>query len=235
MNFNFIKKKIFCAIVLFCFLAKGAFADERKWVITEPYWTVSQGSFELEEWYNASDSIADPAQNWVELEYGLTDREQVALYEMANQSNFGYRGFKIEDKYRLAQPGDFFLLPAIYLEYANNGGAGEPDGLEGKFILEKYVGNLDVATNFVFEKKLSGNDTAVHFDRFLLAGSYPVGDAFDAGLEYAAYTADHATTITPDLFAEVGHNLRILGGWEIPLTGPYASRLRIEVDWEFNR
>ncbi len=241
MIFNFnVRPALILGILLFlCSWSTSAFADKRNWLETYPYWTQAQGELELEQWHNASDSIADKPEEWLELEYGVTSRYMTSLYMVRDSGTLNYKAWKSENIYRLANPGELFLDPAVYVEYRNNSGTGDPDELEAKIILQKYVGDLQLATNFVWEKHFAGNGipaTGLDFNRIHVAAAYPLSyPNVDGGVEFARYVADNVTSVTPGVYASLSHNLRALVGWEIPIQGMAAGRIRTGVEWEFNQ
>lgn len=234
------KKNIVVLALLVIFAAtslKHASAHKRNWLQTYPYWTATQGELELEQWHNASDSVADTPEEWLELEYGVTPRFMTSLYMIRDAGTLNYKGWKSENIYRLANPGEFFVDPAIYLEYRSNAPTSRPDGLEAKLILQKYFRDLQISANFAWEKKIARNGigaTPFRFDRFHVAAAYPISyPNVDAGLEFSRYVGDDITSLTPGVYANVAHDLRVLVGWEIPFQGVATSRIRTGVEWEF--
>lgn len=216
----------------------AADGHKREWLQTYSYWTADKGDLEFEAWHNASDSVADAPEEWFEVEYGVTPRFMTSLYMVRDAANFQYKAWKSENIYRLANPGEFIVDPAIYVEYRNNSGISQPDGLEAKLILQKYFGNLQVATNLAWEKKIALNgvgNTPFRFDRFHVALAYPIKyTSVDAGLEFSRYVGDNVTSFTPGIYARVSDKLRILAGWEIPFQGTATSRIRTGLEWEFS-
>lgn len=216
-----------------------AFCHVREWILTYPFWTAPQGQLEFEQWHNAGDNLAEDPEEWFELEYGVTNRYQTALYLTRFAGNFRHKGWKWENIYRLTNPGDFIVDPAVYVEYQNRDGVREPGELEMKLILQRYFGQLAVGANFVWEKEFEPG-VPVAFNRFHVAMSHPLGDSpANGGLEFTRYQEGRYNTVMPEISASLGHNLRILAGWEFPLNQPLGGtangRLRTLFEWEFNR
>lgn len=239
MIFNCNKRflSIFLIFGFLLMLSLKAFAQERDWLQTYPYWTADKGELDFEQWHNANDSVADNPEEWFELEYGVTSRYMTSLYMIRDSATFKYKAWKTENIYRMANPGELFVDPAIYLEYQNNSGTGQPDGLEAKIILQKYFRKLYMATNFAWEKKIAKNGvgaTPLRFDRIHVAAAYPLSPHdVDAGLEFSRYVGDNVTSLMPGIYANFTHHGRILIGWEIPVQGVASSRIRTGFEWEF--
>jgi hypothetical protein len=94
-------------------------------------------------------------RNMLELEYGLTDRWDMALYNLFDVTtapeDTGYAGLKLETRYRLLPAGEFVVDPIIYfeLQVLRHGDAREK--LEAKLILARDQGPWNVAFNLAAE------------------------------------------------------------------------------------
>jgi len=61
-----------------------------------------------------------------------------------------YQGTKFETRYRFGERGHFFVDPLIYIEY-KIGASGEKIAVEGKLVLAKDIGKLNIAYNQIVE------------------------------------------------------------------------------------
>src|SRR5512143_1685491 len=159
-----VMKQLFCsAAVLFLitFMGGAVQAAQRNFVWTEEYGTLAKGNAEVEFWSTAvtEDIQTRNASDWtqqVELEYGVTDRFNVALYQVyeqaADEPSLTYLGYKVELKYRVAEKN---ALPVDVLLYAEDEHLNDEDGprFEGKLILAKEIGRVGMAYNQVFERR----------------------------------------------------------------------------------
>jgi hypothetical protein len=160
---NFMKKLFYGAAVLFLILFSGgaAQAAQRNFVWTEEYGTLAKGNAEVELWNTAvtADIQTRNASDWtqqVELEYGVTDRFNAALYQVYEQAadspSVTYLGYKVELKYRIAEKDQ---LPVDVLLYAEDEHLNDEDGprFEGKIILAKELDRVGLAYNQIYERR----------------------------------------------------------------------------------
>ena len=68
------------------------------------------------------EAVGAHGREMIELEYGITDRWDAALYNMldvitAGDSTSGYAGFKIETRYRPSDRCQWPIDPVFYLEF----------------------------------------------------------------------------------------------------------------------
>jgi hypothetical protein len=96
----------------------------------------------------------------IEIEVGMTDRFDFSIYQVFKQlpeSQFQYTGYKLRFRYRLGEKGDYLIDPLLYFEYK-----GKPDfsehGYEGKLILAKDFGKINIAVNPVFEYEYKNSE-----------------------------------------------------------------------------
>lgn len=98
-----------------------------------------------------------------ELEYGVTDRWQTAIYGVFRDKpahKFRYEEIKWENIYQLFAEGERWLDAGLYIEYiAPEGSLNRPDVFEFKLLLEKDVGKLVHTGNLNFKKELGANAT----------------------------------------------------------------------------
>ncbi|MDQ7011373.1 MAG: hypothetical protein Q9M29_06085 [Mariprofundaceae bacterium] len=93
-----------------------------------------------------------------ELEYGVTDRWQTAIYGVFRDKpgqQFRYEEIKWENIYQLFGEGERWLDAGLYLEYiVPQASLNRPDAIEFKLLLEKDVGSLIHTANLNFKKEL---------------------------------------------------------------------------------
>lgn len=149
-----------------------SYADQRSYVWTYEYMTMAPGEAEL-EFYNtleqpsATDLKKSTWKPWVELEYGLTERWDISLYQQFKQTNtgvattsaFAYDGYKIRTRYRFGERGQFLVDPLLYLEYIGKNDLSQSSQGEVKLILAKDVSRLNFAYNQIYKWTLN-NDAA---------------------------------------------------------------------------
>jgi hypothetical protein len=169
----------------------AARADRRYYGETYTASTAPRGSLDLELWSTFHDAPRDgsaPAlwRHQVELETGLTDRWDVALYNIARQiqgQNLEYEALKVETRYRLSEPGQWFVDPVLYLEVQKTFVDDRPLSIEEKLILSKDIGRLNLAVNLAAEQEfIPGGDVEHDFD-WAGGTSWEIVPAFRAGAE----------------------------------------------------
>jgi opacity protein-like surface antigen len=138
------------------------YAAQRIYVWTEEYGTLAKGNAEFEFWNTAvtHDVQTRNASDWTqkfELEYGITDHLNASLYQVyeqaADSSSLTYVGYNFELKYRVAEAN---ALPLDVLLYAENEASTVEGNLfEGKIVLAKDIGRLNIAYNQIYERVYS--------------------------------------------------------------------------------
>lgn len=145
-----------------------SYADQRSYVWTYEYMTMAPGEAEL-EFYNtleqpsAANLAVSAWKPWMELEYGLTERWDISLYQQFKQTNtgaatttaFAYDGYKIRTRYRFGERGQFFADPLLYLEYIGKNDLNQSPQVEAKLILAKNVSRLNFAYNQIYKWSLN--------------------------------------------------------------------------------
>ena len=118
----------------------------------------------------------------IELEIGMNDRFDFSLYQVFSQtpkSSFLYKGYKMRFRYRFGGKGEYMMDPLIYFEYK-----GKPDfsehGIEGKLILAKDIGNINISLNPVIEYEGDGWELEIKYNAGI---SYKVESLLTLGLE----------------------------------------------------
>ncbi|HSN91085.1 MAG TPA: hypothetical protein VLS93_07635, partial [Anaeromyxobacteraceae bacterium] len=122
----------------------AARADRRYYGETYNAVTAPKGALDVELWttYHEPPSEAAGAPSlWrhqLEIETGLTDRWDVAVYGIARQiegSDVEFEAVKLETRYALAAPGTWFVDPVLYLEVKKDFVDEKPFAIEEKLIL----------------------------------------------------------------------------------------------------
>lgn len=195
MNENLRKKAVAGAAVVAALLAAGpspAKADPRSYVWTYEYMTMREGHAEL-EYYSTTevpDTDAPETSAWkhqVELEYGLTAKTDIAMYQNFKQSNtptsktFSYDGMKLRLRHRLAEKDELPVDTLLYAEYVRDTDLSAQGALEAKLVLAKDLGRLNLAYNQVAEFPLERLSDAEH--RFSAGASWKFSGILKAGLE----------------------------------------------------
>lgn len=170
----------------------SASADPRSFVWNYEYLTMNAGTAELE--YYSTTEVADtdkPAvASWkqqLELEYGLTDHTDLALYQQFTQSNtattktFKYDGMKLRLRHRLKESGDLPLDTLLYAEYKRDTNLDTQGAMEAKVILAKNYSDLRLTYNQVAEFPLEKLSDAKH--SFYAGASWAFNSVLRAGVE----------------------------------------------------
>lgn len=181
------KALLLIAALAVVFSGTSALADQRSYVWTYEYLTLSKDSAEL-EFYQTSvtkDRQTDNSSDWqqqLELEYGLTDRLDAALYQVYDQKEndkMKYSGYKFRLRYRIAEKN---VLPLDVLLYAEHQEKVDALNLfEGKIILAKDIGNLNISYNQIYKNTYASGDRASH--EYAAGMSYEITPAFRFGVE----------------------------------------------------
>ncbi|MFQ6034508.1 MAG: hypothetical protein ACE5NM_01495 [Sedimentisphaerales bacterium] len=196
------KQTVGCVILLLVLLgANSAKADRRSYVWTYEYQTMPKGESELE--YYLTHKVPDfhkysKKNTWehqAELEYGLTDRWDISIYQRWQQTNtkkddkFEYTGTKIRTRYRFGEKGMYPLDTLLYLEYIRPDGSDAPEKFEAKLILAKDIGKWNIAYNQIYEKEVKHGK---EFEHGYAAGvSYEFSPIWKIGFESTGnYTED---------------------------------------------
>jgi hypothetical protein len=184
--------------VMFVFLnaiIPVAFAHERHYVWNAEYQTLPQGTFEAESitTFKMPDFKKTNANKWEykgEIEYGLTDHITIAHYEhweTVNKSGAGkdstkYSGFDFEGKYRIGEMGKYWVDPLLYFEIKRDPREkGIPLTLEGKVVLSKDIGKLNVIYNQIIESQMGRKGLTEQ--AFTFGFNYEVFDSIRLGFE----------------------------------------------------
>jgi hypothetical protein len=150
------------ALLAFAVLALApalARADRRYYGETYNAVTAPPGGLDVELWstLNRAPRSGDALQFWqhqLELETGITSRWDVALYniwENVQGDSLRYQATKVETRYRLSDYGQWFVDPVLYFEARKEWTEDKPLALEGKLILGKDIGPLNLSLNGLYE------------------------------------------------------------------------------------
>ena len=182
-------------------IADAARADRRGYVWTYEYMSMPKGEFEIEYYLTGKVPDVDDFDNgntWehqAELEYGITDRWDVAVYQRWQQTNtatedtFEYTGTKLRTRYRLGEKGMYPVDTLLYLEYIRPDSSHEPEFLEGKLVLAKDIGKFNVAYNQILKTGISHDGETEH--EYALGLGYEFNPTWRVALESAgSFTED---------------------------------------------
>jgi hypothetical protein len=129
-------------------------ADRRKFVWTQQYVTIAPGAAELEFYQTTKLDELDSWEYRIEVETGLTPNTDFAVYQIFSQKegeSFKWDAFQIELRHKLAQPGEFFMDPLLYLEYKRKTDLKAQNKFEAKLVLSKDIEKTTIAINPVYE------------------------------------------------------------------------------------
>jgi hypothetical protein len=141
--------------------AAAARADRRSFIRSYEYATQPKGNLELEVWNDieapkTGGFDAASTLHRVELEYGVTDHWDLALYHVFAQesgSSFKFDSWRAETRYRLGEKGEWPVDLLLYFEVERPAAFAEPWEFEEKIILGKDIGPIGLVANLVAEQK----------------------------------------------------------------------------------
>lgn len=177
--------------------ASNAHADRRMFTSTYEYKTVPEGHTALELWHTEdratwkSDSPR-AMEEILELEHGLTDHWDVALYTVFTQATatdpmlaqpFALHEMKVESRYRFADRGELPVDIVAYGEVAREFGGGVYE-LEAKAIIARDFDKLLLAANLIGAVEF-GSDVAETEGEFgwAVGATYEVHPKLNLGVE----------------------------------------------------
>ncbi len=185
------------AFVLVSALASTASADRRLFTSTYEYKTVPQGHTALEFWHTQSrdtwdDDSPQAYENILEIETGLTDHWDIALYSVFTQVSaedptlaqpFSFHELKVESRYRFAERGELPVDILAYGELAKEFGEGVYE-LEAKGIFARDIGALTAAFNAIAEVEFGPDVPETELELGWAAGlSYEAHPKLSFGVE----------------------------------------------------
>lgn len=191
-------------------LPLDSFADRRSFVWTYEYMTMPEGEAEIE--YYVTSKLPDRSNrensNWehqFELEYGITNRWDISLYQTFRQKNTGtgstleYNKFKVRTRYRLGEKGQYLVNPLIYLEYLRAADLSDPARLEAKLILAKDIGRFSLAYNQIAEEEFKDNGKKEIENKYAFGISYEINPKFKVGLESTGNYSETKYSLGPTI------------------------------------
>lgn len=172
--------------------ANSAYADRRSYVWTYEYMTMPKGMWELETYVTTEvpdmhKSNINTVKPQLELEYGITDRWDAAIYQMWEfknkryENDSEYKGFKLRTRYKIGEKGKFFVDPLLYFEYIRDDDFSKPNAGELKLVLAKDIGDFNVSYNQVIKRNLEREGKTGH--EYAAGISYAFTPRFRVGIE----------------------------------------------------
>ncbi|HEX7836566.1 MAG TPA: hypothetical protein VF469_03835 [Kofleriaceae bacterium] len=189
--------KILLTAVLFAaaLLPSQALADRRAYGTTYEAVTAPHGELDVETWTTIApqgEVDGGPSsrgmREMIELEYGITDRWDAALYNMVDMitsgdTDSGYAGFKIETRYRPTDRGEWFVDPVFYLEFQQLFRGDARQKYEAKLIVAKDLGNVNLAANLALEEERTTDPSWNTEVEYAAGASYALSPAWSLGAE----------------------------------------------------
>lgn len=196
MNLFSLKNPILAAAALATFALPTAEAGQRRFTYNYETLTAPKGTWEYEQWVtwrHRDIAGGDDRDRWEfrhEIEYGVTDKFQLALYvadwqydeDDSEGHESSYIGTGVEAIYNLTNPNTDMLGSALYGEVV----VGEQlVKLEGKLLLEKRFGPLSIVFNSTIEAEWEGEDYHEETGEFIqsFGVSYDLSKNFSVGVE----------------------------------------------------
>lgn len=188
-------------------IASVASADMRPYVWSYGYMTPAEGEIELEWWLDVTEKpdryVTKPQ---LEVEYGITDRWVAGVYGTFlkdGAERLRMKQVKLEQRYRLLDPGVLPVDTALYFEYKFDV-TGDPDEVEGKLILSRDFGRFNATVNLVAEGGLEGGATPEY--GYSAGISYPLTERVKPCLEaFGSWKGDEKEEyIGPSVLIDLG-------------------------------
>lgn len=125
---------------------------------------VHEGEFAIEARGDAAVDRGDTTKKTqtqiYEVEYGVTDRWQTAIFGELRKDAGGplrYNATAWENILQLFEQGDAWVDSGLYFEYKRADAKDAPDEVEGKLLLEKQLGQTVNTVNFIFEQQVGSH------------------------------------------------------------------------------
>jgi hypothetical protein len=183
------------ALAAMALASSPALADRRAYGTTYEAVTAPKGEVDLETWTTfAPQGEVDGGpssrgmREMIEIEYGITDHWDAALYNMldmitSGDTDSGYAGFKIETRYRPADRGEWPIDPVFYLEFQQLFRGDARQKYEAKLILAKDIGNVNIAANLALEEERTTEPAWNTEVEYAFGTSYAISPAWIVGAE----------------------------------------------------
>jgi hypothetical protein len=198
-------------LAVLCLAPLAAWADHGEYFETYGYFTAAKGELEIELWNEffssrRQDTEEEHAGHQLSIEYGITDRWMAEIYAELHDNPTGqglqYTRTKLETRYRLGDYSRKGINTALYLEYEKSALAAESDELEGKIILSKDFGDLNLSANAIFARDL---ERGAKLEFGYAAGlSYPVSRKMILSVETLVRPSDRQVFIIPGVHFSLG-------------------------------
>lgn len=148
-----ISSLVFCSV---------SHADRRNFVWAYEAKTIGKGEAETEYYFTALANKAPTDTDYqmdfhhdLELEYGITDHFDLALYQMFRHQegeDFQYRGYKVRARYRFGEAEEYFLDTLLYVELIHKPLSNEIE-FEEKGVFSKNIGSFLISFNTTLEQE----------------------------------------------------------------------------------
>ena len=205
-------------------------ADRRYYGETYNAVTAPPGGLDVELWSTLTQPRAgsEDRQFWrhqLELETGITSRWDVALYNVFDQvqgDSLRYQATKVETRYRLSDYGEWFVDPVLYLEAKKEWIGDRPFALEGKLILGKDLGPLNLSLNGLYEIEfIPDGGGQEHELGYAFGASWELAPWVRAGGEVFGFwsRAASATSWTDTHYAGPAVSLAVGNSWLVLAAG----------------
>ena len=197
-------KRLLLGSTLILVFSSSAHADLRSFTETYEFSTVPEGKTAVELWHTQGRTTWDAStpqffEQIVELEHGITDRWDFAIYSVFAQVTgdamtaepFHFAELKLETRYRLADRGDWPVDTLLYLETAKQFGTSAYD-VEGKVIGARDFDKLTVAANAIAEVQFGNDVKETELELGFAAGiTYQVHNKLRLGAEtFGSYESE---------------------------------------------
>ena len=193
---NQIKYTFLLSILFWNSSINSVHADDKKFARSYTSYTLPANALELEIWQTGRiDKGMGYYYRWqprFEIEYGVTDRFTTSMYfnfnEVKSSENsipskpFSLSTTSFEFRYRLSNPGEYFIDPALYFELSYGGDKIE---YEPKILLTKQFDRFISVMNLIseIERNFPENETESAFE-LTLGLAYELNKNLSVGLEF---------------------------------------------------
>lgn len=189
--------------VLLC-LPLAARADRRYYGKTYNAATAAPGGLDVELWSSLHQAPRSGGarlwRNQLELETGITDRWDVALYNVWDSprgESTRYAQTSLESRFRPSQPGEWFVDPVVYLEVKKEWTDDRPVAVEEKLILGKDIGRLNLSLNGSAEQEFIPGGGRAYEYAYAIGASHELASWLRAGAEaFGAHQREGGQTVT---------------------------------------
>lgn len=214
-------------------LPSTASADRRAYGTTYEAVTAPHGEFDVEMWTTfapegeiAGGPSSRGVREMIELEYGITDHWDIALYNMldmitSGDTKSGYAGFKLETRFRPSDRGEWPIDPVFYFEFQQLFRGDAKQKYEAKLIVAKDLGKLNIAANLAVEEERTTEPAWNTEVEYALGTSYALSPAWMIGAEVFGKAEKEMGEIENRSWA--GPTLSWAGGGGGPLHGLWIT------------